>query len=172
MDHREARAFAVAAHGDQKYGDRPYSYHLDAVAALVAPYGDEAAVVAYLHDIVEETTTTIEEIARRFGQQVATCVELLTDEPGANRRERKAKTHAKLATVQGPLALVLVVKAADRLANVRACVQDHRQGLWQMYRSEHAAFRQAAYRRDLCEPLWTELDALLSGCGPTDATAV
>ncbi len=36
-----ARAFALEAHGEQKYGDHPYAYHLDAVAAIAAPYGEE-----------------------------------------------------------------------------------------------------------------------------------
>lgn len=159
---QEARAFAVAAHGEQKYGDRPYSFHLDAVAAIAAPYGAEAVTVAYLHDTVEDTDATVAEIDSRFGSKVAACVSLLTDESGANRKERKAKTYAKLAVVSGPTELALLVKAADRLANVRACVQDHKQALWELYRSEHTTFKGAAYRAGLCDPLWTELDSLLA----------
>ena len=158
----QARSFAVAAHGEQKYGEHPYSYHLDAVAALAEPYGEAATVVAYLHDTVEDTDATLAEVERLFGQSVAACVTLLTDEPGTNRKERKEKTYAKLAQVAGPHELALVVKVADRLANVRACVQDRKTCLWTLYRSEHAVFRQAAYRPNLCEPLWVELDALLS----------
>ena len=159
---QQARAFAIAAHAEQKYGDHPYSFHLDAVAALAAPYGEEAVVVAYLDDTAEDTQTTIAEIESNFGPKVAACVSLLTDEPGANRKERKAKTYAKLAGVHGPNELALLVKAADRLANVRACVQDRKQSLWQLYRSEQAAFKSSAYRTGLCEPLWEELETLLS----------
>jgi (p)ppGpp synthase/HD superfamily hydrolase len=159
----QARSFAVTAHGEQKYGHRPYSYHLDAVAAIAAPYGETAAVVAYLHDTVEDTEATLEEVERQFGSVVAGCVALLTDEPGANRKERKAKTYAKLAKVSGPAELALLVKVADRLANVRACVHDRKTSLWELYRSEQPAFRQAAYRSGLCESLWAELDSLLSG---------
>ena len=75
--------------------------------------------------------------------------------------ERKAVTYARLAKVSGATELALVVKAADRLANVRCCVADQRRRLWEVYRNEHPCFRQAAYRDGLCEPLWTELDALL-----------
>lgn len=157
-----ARAFAVAAHGAQQYGSHPYSYHLDAVAALVEPYGDEAVAVAYLHDTVEDTAASLAEIEQRFGPHVAACVALLTDEPGASRKERKAKTYAKLAAAQEALELALLVKAADRLANVRACLADHRLDLLQIYRSEQAAFRTAAWRPHLCQPLWAELDALLA----------
>jgi guanosine-3',5'-bis(diphosphate) 3'-pyrophosphohydrolase len=159
----QARSFAVAAHGEQKYGDHPYSYHLDAVAAIAAPYGETAAVVAYLHDTVEDTRATLGDIDVQFGSVVAGCVALLTDEPGANRKERKAKTYAKLAEVSGPAELALLVKVADRLANVRSCVLDRKASLWDLYRSEQPAFRQAAYRPGLCESLWVELDSLLSG---------
>jgi guanosine-3',5'-bis(diphosphate) 3'-pyrophosphohydrolase len=160
--HQQARAFAIAAHADQMYGDHPYSFHLDAVAALAAPYGEEATVVAYLHDTAEDTPTTIAEIESKFGPKVADCVSLLTDEPGANRKERKTKTYAKLADVRGPNELALLVKAADRLANVRACVQDRKYSLWLLYQSEQAAFKNSAYRNGLCEPLWVELESLLS----------
>ena len=144
------------------YGDRPYSFHLDAVAALVAPYGEEAVAIAYLHDTAEDTSATIEEIENKFGPKIAACVASLTDESGANRKERKAKTYVKLARVSGPNELALLVKAADRLANVRASVQDQKVGLWQVYRNEQAAFKSSAYRLGLCEPLWAELDVLLA----------
>lgn len=165
MEHHRARSFAIAAHGDQKYGDRPYTHHLDAVAELAVPYGEEAVVVAYLHDTVEDTPITLQDIEAAFGPKVAACVSLLTDQPGANRKERKAKTYAKLATVRGETELALIVKVADRLANVRACVADRKRGLWEVYQSEHPAFRDAAYREGLCEPLWSELDGLLSENG-------
>lgn len=162
---QQARSFAIAAHGDQKYGEKPYSFHLDAVASLAAPYGEEAVLIAYLHDTVEDTAATVKDIENIFGSHIAACVSLLTDEPGANRKERKAKTYARLASVHGSKELALIVKAADRVANVRACVQDQKRSLWELYRSEHPVFRSAAYRQGQCEPLWAELDVLLSDCG-------
>lgn len=159
----QARSFAILAHGEQQYGDQPYSYHLDAVAAIAAPYGEEATVVAYLHDTVEDTGVILAEIEEKFGSIIAACVRLLTDEPGADRKVRKAKTYAKLAQVSGPMELALLVKVADRLANVRACVQDRKEELWELYRSEHSVFKQSAYRPSLCDPLWVELDQLLTG---------
>lgn len=160
--HNAARLFAVAVHGEQKYGDDPYAKHLDAVAALAGPYGMQAVTVAYLHDAVEDTSATLAEIEQQFDAFIATCVGLLTDEPGATRKERKAKTYAKMATVTGPAELALIVKAADRLANVRACVAGARREQWEVYRSEHDAFYSAAYRPGLCDPLWAELQQLLA----------
>jgi (p)ppGpp synthase/HD superfamily hydrolase len=157
----QARAFAVAAHGDQAYGEHPYVFHLDAVAAIAAPFGEAAVVAAYLHDTVEDTQASLQEITEQFGPEIAACVALLTDEPGENRKERKGKTYAKLAQVTGPLELALIVKAADRLANVRACVKERNERLLQVYRGEHPVFRQSAFRPGLCDALWSELDELL-----------
>lgn len=156
-----ARRFALIAHGDQKYGDRPYSFHLDSVVELLAPFGDDARVVGYLHDVVEDTPVTLETIRAEFGDSVARCVALLTDQPGANRAERKMRTHAKLAAVTGADELALIVKAADRLSNLRMSLDPSRASKLEMYRQEHAAFRKAAYRAGLCDILWKEIDEIL-----------
>ena len=160
--HEHARAYAIAAHGDQKYGTRPYAFHLDAVARLAAPYGEQAITVAYLHDVVEDTATPLAEVEREFGPFIAACVDLLTDGPGASRKERKTRTYARLATVSGDATLALLVKVADRLANVRACIEDRKLELWRVYQGEHVVFRAAAYRAGQCDMLWTKLDALVS----------
>lgn len=149
----EARAFAIEVHGNQLYGGRPYSFHLDQVADIASHYGPEAEILAYLHDTVEDTSATLDEVRDRFGSFIADCVALLTDQPGANRKERKAKTYAKLAEVHDERQLALIVKAADRLANVRACVASGNERLLGVYRQEHGAFKQVAYRPGLCDVL-------------------
>jgi (p)ppGpp synthase/HD superfamily hydrolase len=156
-----ARTYALNMHGDQPYGKHPYSYHLDAVAATLASYGTQAQIVGYLHDVLEDTSARVEDVRARFGDHVAACVALLTDEPGTNRKERKAKTYAKLAQVNGPEELALVVKTADRLSNLRSCVADGNRGMWKVYRGEHPVFRASAFRPGLCDELWAELDGLL-----------
>ena len=158
----EARQFAIAAHGDQTYGSEPYSVHLDAVAAIVSPYGEDAQVCAYLHDVVEDTDIPIDRIRREFGDQIAKYVSLLTDEPGVNRKERKARTNAKLKAVPTELNSALIVKAADRLANLQASVRSADQSKLQMYHKEHSAFADAVYRAGLCDALWQEMDRILA----------
>lgn len=161
-----ARAFAVQAHGDQRYGDEPYVVHLDEVAAIVrsAALDDaELLVMAYLHDVVEDTDVTRDQVAEAFGDGVMQCVDLLTDSPGRNRKERKAATYARLAAVEpGPRSRALVVKVADRLANVRRCVRDDNRSLLAMYRKEHATFRAAAHRDGVAPQWWSELDRALA----------
>ena len=157
-----AKEFAIAAHGDQIYGDRPYVHHLDAVVELLRPFGETAQVIGYLHDVVEDTAVTPEQVRGTFGDQVANCVLLLSDEPGGNRRERKARSHAKLAKVSGEAELALVVKAADRLANLRESAGGGENSKLEMYRREQAAFRAAAYRAGLCDDLWLEIERILA----------
>lgn len=156
----KARDFAIAAHKNQMYGVHPYSYHLDAVASIVRKYGEAAEVVAYLHDVVEDTDVSLDEIEKQFGSLVARCVAILTDEPGKDRKERKSKTYAKMAKVTGEKNLALLVKAADRLANVRASVADKNNKLIEMYKSEYSVFKSAVYRDGLCEEIWHELETL------------
>lgn len=156
-----ARDFAIMAHGDQRYDAHPYVFHLDAVAELLAPYGEQAMIVGYLHDVLEDTPVSFDTLAAEFGPLVATCVAYVTDPPGKNRAERKQAVHAKLATITGENELALIVKAADRLANIRMSQAADQQRYLAMYRNEHPAFRTAAYRVGLCEPLWAEIDQLL-----------
>ena len=150
----------LKAHGEQLYGEHPYSVHLDAVASIAEPYGPTATTIAYLHDVLEDTPATAEDIEKCFGPLVARGVGILTDEPGKNRKERKAKTFEKIAAVEGPETVALIVKAADRLANMRACVADGNTRLLKLYRSEHATFRAVAFRHGLCDALWRQLDRL------------
>jgi len=158
----KARVFAITAHGEQRYGEYPYSFHLDAVAELVEAYGETAQAVAYLHDVVEDTPTTLAEIETHFGASVAAAVEILTDEPGANRKERKAKTYAKMAQVTDANHIALVVKAADRLANVKSCVANNNERLLAVYQSEQETFKASAYRPNLCDELWEAIEQWLS----------
>ncbi|WP_090729299.1 HD domain-containing protein [Neptunomonas qingdaonensis] len=156
----KARDFAIRAHGDQMYGSLPYTAHLDAVAMIVKEYGEAAEVIAYLHDVVEDTDVGIDEIASEFGAFVSDCVAIVTDEPGKSRKERKIKTYRKMASVSGEEELALLVKAADRLANMRSCMAGGNARLMATYRSEFPVFKKSAYREQLCEEIWSELQKI------------
>ena len=81
----EARAFAVQAHAGQRYGEHPYVAHLHNVARTAAELGFTeplVEIVAYLHDILEDTPVTAAEIERRFGAEVREAVEQLARRPG------------------------------------------------------------------------------------------
>lgn len=158
---KRARVFALSAHDKQMYGDKPYVFHLDQVVALLKDYGEDAQVIGYLHDAVEDTAVTVEQVSKLFGAFIARCVDLVSDGPGPDRKSRKAVTYARLAKVKGKAELALVVKAADRLANVRMCIKEQNQELLSVYRQEQPVFFRAAYRAGLCDEFWQELQQLL-----------
>lgn len=136
----EVREFAKSKHRDQKYGDKPYISHLDSVVRVLENfgYGDNYYLVAaaYLHDVLEDTDTTFEELAK-IDRFVAEIVLAVTDEPGENRKERKAKTYPK---IKGNT-FATIIKLADRIANVSNAINvNDKPGMFEMYKKEHAAF--------------------------------
>lgn len=171
MEELSAREFAVRAHGDQRYGDRPYAVHLAAVAAIIGELVDDGdpvlEAVAWLHDVLEDTPVEPEELRQRFGDAVTVAVDLVSDPPGKTRKIRKVALHSRLAKTdpeeRGGRA-ALIVKAADRLANARASQENSPRKL-RLYRSEHSEFRAAVFRVGLCDRVWAELDVILGDGG-------
>lgn len=158
---QKAREFAVKAHGGQMYGSAPYAVHLDAVAEILSGYGELAVTIGYLHDVVEDTAVSLSEIEAVFGSVVAASVGYLSDAVGGSRSEKKAAANAKLAAVPAEYNVALLVKVADRLANVKASLANNAEKL-AIYAAEHAAFKAAAYRAGVGEAIWAELDELLA----------
>ena len=118
---QEAIKFATEAHGDQKrkYTGEPYITHPIAVMEIVREdhHTEEMLIAAVLHDTVEDTPVTIEDIKTKFGTKVAELVNGLTDvskpEDG-NRKTRKAMDRAHLAKQN---AEVQTIKLADLIHN-------------------------------------------------------
>jgi (p)ppGpp synthase/HD superfamily hydrolase len=157
-----ARAFAIRAHGDQLYGDLPYVTHLDAVVALLRQHGHEEVIPAgYLHDVLEDTSVSFEELEAAFGSKVAHAVAFCSDEAGADRKARKTATYARmkeqLASGADWLPLGVCAKVADRLANTVACVNNNER-LLSVYRDEYATFRAALHRPGMCDSMWAALE--------------
>jgi|10_taG_2_1085330.scaffolds.fasta_scaffold82062_5 (p)ppGpp synthase/HD superfamily hydrolase len=56
------------------YDSSPYVIHLDHVAEIVTPFGYKCVIIAYLHDIIEDTDITHANIVDMFGEYIADCV--------------------------------------------------------------------------------------------------
>ncbi len=106
-----ARDFAVHAHGCQRYGDRPYVEHLTEVVGVLTDFGFSGSYLCagWLHDVVEDTDTTLAAIRRHFGQEVAQLVDAVSG--GGERASHTASIYKKIAA--HPAAAVL--KLADRI---------------------------------------------------------
>jgi hypothetical protein len=120
-----ARTYATEAHlrinHRRKYNNEPYHVHLSAVARLVASVTDDEEVIAaaWLHDTVEDTQATLEDIESIFGLSVAELVEELTDisKPGdGNRATRKRIDRLHLAQASRR---AKTVKLADLIDNCK-----------------------------------------------------
>lgn len=120
----EALDFARKAHGKQqrKYTLEPYINHPKRVAEIVrtVPHSTEMICAAYLHDVVEDTPVSVEEIEKRFGKKTAHLVWELTDEfthekyPHLNRKKRKKKEVERQATMSVE---AKTIKLADVIDN-------------------------------------------------------
>ena len=120
-----ARMYATAAHAavgqKRKYSGKPYIVHPQAVMGILSKNGfhhdTELLAAAYLHDVVEDTAVTIDDIFREFGCDVGNLVAEVTDvskpEDG-NRATRKAldREHLTKASARGQ-----TLKYADMLHN-------------------------------------------------------
>ena len=120
---QRASEFATSAHKRinhrRKYSKQPYTVHLQAVAGLVASVTDDQEMIAaaWLHDTVEDTPVTLEDIEAKFGPGVAKLVDALTDisKPGdGNRLIRKEIDRQHTA---GAPARAKTVKLADLIDN-------------------------------------------------------
>lgn len=151
-----AKVFAIDVHAGQTYGGLPYSVHLAAVEVVVVEFFGMNDLTmrraAWLHDVLEDTNTTYEELAEEFGNDVARLVFAVTNENGANRKERAAKTYPKIVNTPGAVGL----KLADRIANVEAG------GKVDMYRREFPIFKQALYTPGKYERMWNYLEKLFA----------
>jgi len=99
-------------------GGMPYVEHPMRVAARLVPHDfrQEVLAAALLHDVIEDSETTLEEVRELFGDEVAGMVGALTDDESIESyRERKAEHRERVAAADGE---ALAIYGADKLTNV------------------------------------------------------
>lgn len=98
-------------------GGMPYVEHPVAVAARLEEHGydEEAVAAALLHDVIEDSDTSLDEVREQFGDVVAGYVGALTDDESIDSyRERKAEHRERVAAAAGE---AMAIYAADKLTN-------------------------------------------------------
>ena len=137
----KASAFAAGKHRDQRRKGAeasPYINHAIAVAEVLACAGQvdkiEVLQAALLHDTIEDTETSPEEIEREFGPDVRALVEEVTDDKTLPKKERKRLQveHAPHLSFGAKL-----IKLADKICNVRDMVYAPPEGWDQSRRDEY-----------------------------------
>jgi GTP pyrophosphokinase len=122
---RKAYVFSAFEHrGQVRHSGEPYLIHPLAVADFLADMKLDAVAIAagLLHDVVEDTLTTIERIQELFGPEVAHVVEGVTKIsaiPFSSSEERQAENFRKMLLAMVDDIRVILVKLADRLHNMR-----------------------------------------------------
>lgn len=164
-----AKEYAFNKHDNpaesQRYGTKPYSYHLEMVVANVMKYKyllddefhNDVIASAFLHDCVEDTDTTPKILKQKFNERVANIVYRVSNERGWDNREILFKTLPKIWQCE----LATFVKLCDRIANGRSSKEgfdDKSKRIYQRYISEYPIFRYALKTKGLYDVMWNELD--------------
>jgi (p)ppGpp synthase/HD superfamily hydrolase len=138
-----ALALATRAHREQlrKGTDLPYIAHPVHVSVILIRhgFGEDLAIAGLLHDVVEDTDTSLTLIAAEFGDDLARLVEAVSETKAANGAElpweqRKAE---KLAHLQSAGPDVAALKAADAIHNLRSISADLRSAgsaIWERFK--------------------------------------
>lgn len=161
---KEAAYVAISAHGFQTYAGYPYYYHLEQVVDVLKEFGyteDKFVCAGYLHDSIEDGDLSYNDVKKKFGEEIAEIVFCVTDEMGRNRREKKAKTLPKIASNRD----AIVIKLADRIANLRQGIKDQ-DDRRMMYVKEHDQFEAMLHEAGHADEMWAELRSLVASLTP------
>lgn len=124
-DIRKAFQFAMDAHGNERRkSGEPYIIHPLEVATICAReigLGTKSIISALLHDVVEDTPATLEEIEEKFGPKIAEIIDGLTKVSGimGKSNSAQAENFKKILLTLSDDVRVILVKLADRLHNMR-----------------------------------------------------
>ena len=118
-----ALAFAIEAHQSPTAGETQVS-HPVAVAGLLQDAGcaEEVVAAGLLHDVVEDTPFTLEEIKGRFGEPVSVLVAAMTEDEGIEAYGLRKEEHRRRVGLRS--GRTAAIYAADKLASLRAAKQE------------------------------------------------
>lgn len=134
---RKAADFATKAHeGTFRKGTQiPYIFHPMEVAQIAAMITSDQEIIAaaYLHDVLEDTSVTAEQIEAEFGNRVLYLVQQKTEDKSLPWNERKAATIRHLFSAGQD---VKILTLADKLSNMRSSARDYMalgEDFWQRF---------------------------------------
>ena len=161
---KEAKEFALVAHGNQMHGCLKMSDHLTTVTNKIEkefplielPLFDieYALAVGWLHDVLEDTDTSYSDIEDKFNSAVAKAVLAVTDGDGNTRTERHLNTYYRTRENQ----IAIFVKMADRWHNHQRSIDNNEIRFAKDYASEYLYFKFALYSPGTYDSFWSQLD--------------
>lgn len=174
--HKDVIRFAIAKHEvefNQTYGEYPYSYHLRKVRSVLKRFGFgpkesilglNLGTAAWLHDLIEDTNVTYEQVHELFGKEVADIVRGVTKLPkvdGVTSEMRLRQTYEFTRLIKGSR----ILKVADRIANVEEGLLDLFSGRPTKvfkYFDEWPLFKEILYVPGEADAMWMHLERLLN----------
>lgn len=124
---KKAKQFAYEAHkGMKRKGkDIPFTYHLELVNKILKTLTNDDNILAagWLHDVIEDTPITLEELKKEFNDEVCYYVELETEDKSLSWKERKLKQIEELRRNNFEVALIAY---ADKMANMTEMFDDYK----------------------------------------------
>lgn len=156
----QAKRYAEQMHQGQvrKLTGKPYFSHVENVASILlkAGFSEELIAAGYLHDIVEDTPVTLEEIESIFGAEIARLVASNTEDKSLSWEERKRHTidSAAAASLQEKCLL-----AADKLDNIKSiyeAFQNSGNDIWSHFK--RGKDKQGWYYKGVTEKLFENLE--------------
>lgn len=156
--------FAEKWHTGQTYGNDPYIRHLKDVVEVLKSWGftndEPTLIVGILHDILEDTKATKEDLLQVYNSYVVyNAVRLVTDPDGVNRAARKQALYAQYEDQSSTAMSVLIaarVKLADRFCNHRETINTNDRGKMEMYCKEFSEFLRVFTKYSGIEP-WLKI---------------
>ena len=152
----EAIIFAAAAHSGQKRKatDLPYIIHPMEVLQILCEMdaGEDLKIAGLLHDTLEDTETTPEQIEKQFGKRVLELVQSNSENKELSWQERKQHTIDLLCKIDDIEIKMLIL--ADKLANLKSMLSDYEvmgEELWERFNAPKD--KQAWYYKGIIESL-------------------
>ncbi len=161
----QAYAFAAESHKDQRRATgEPFIIHPLAVTAILLDLevDEDTLVAALLHDTVEDTGKTVEEIEERFGEVVATLVDGVTKLSRisyTSKKELQAENFRKMFLAMAKDIRVVLIKLADRLHNMRTLRNVSKEKQYEKARETLDIYAPLAHRLGIYKIKW-ELEDL------------
>ena len=157
--------FAASAHdGQQRRSGEDFIHHPYGVALILASLklDEETIAAALLHDVVEDTETTLDEVKEEFGEEIAKLVDgvtKLTRVQFQSREQAEAENYRKMVVAMAEDVRVILIKLADRLHNMRAIEYLGKQKQVQKAKETLEVYAPLAHRLGIHQMKW-ELEDL------------
>ena len=118
----EAELFAKDKHRNQKYGDKPYYTHLEQVVSRLKAIGitdEDVLCAAWLHDTIEDTDTTFDDIEQRFGSNVAVMVLSLSKDTSLPKKEKERQYIEQLKNAPWQAQIIKICDISSNLKELK-----------------------------------------------------